>query len=132
MLACLRLLGVRVASSTDAAITTIDGCGGSLPAGPIDLPTRLAGTTSRFITAVAALGTGPYLIDGAAPLRARPMQPLHDALSALGATVVAGERAGHLPVTVSGPLKRVDHVEVRGDISRSTTSRFAATSAASS
>ena len=28
--------------------------------GPIALPTRLAGTTSRFVTALAALGAGPY------------------------------------------------------------------------
>ena len=48
--------------------------------GPLELPTRLAGTTSRFITALAALGAGPYVIDGEPPLRARPMAPLHDAL----------------------------------------------------
>jgi 3-phosphoshikimate 1-carboxyvinyltransferase len=117
MLACLQLLGVGVERSINGASTTIGGCGGDLPAGPIELSTRLAGTTSRFITAVAALGPGPYVIDGAASLRVRPMRPLHEALMALGATVVAGERSWHLPVTVSGPLKNVDHVEVRGDIS---------------
>ena len=68
--------------------TTLVGTGGQLPPGPLDLPTRLAGTTSRFVTALAALGEGPYVIDGDAPLRSRPMAPLHDALSALG-----GDRA---------------------------------------
>jgi 3-phosphoshikimate 1-carboxyvinyltransferase len=96
--------------------TTIHGTGGVLPPGPIELPTRLAGTTSRFVTALAALGAGPYVIDGAAPLRARPMAPLHDALVSLGATIQAGEW-GHLPVTVSGPLRMTPRVEVRGDIS---------------
>jgi 3-phosphoshikimate 1-carboxyvinyltransferase len=51
---------------------------------------RLAGTTSRFVTALAALGAGPYTIDGEPPLRSRPMGPLHEALTALGADVTAG------------------------------------------
>jgi len=45
------------------------------------------------------------------------MGPLHDALGALGASVVHGETAGHLPVTVSGPLQRADAVVMPGDVS---------------
>lgn len=119
MLTCLDVLGIGVERSTDTTATTtttVSGTGGVLPPGPRVLPTRLAGTTSRFITALAALGSGPYMIDGAPPLRARPMGPLHDALAALGATI-AGERRGHLPVTVSGPLRAGDRLQVRGDIS---------------
>ncbi len=86
-------------------------------AGSAQLSTRLAGTTSRFITAVAALGAGEYLIDGDPPLRARPMEPLHQALVALGATVRHEGQPGHLPVTVHGPLRGAGHIEVRGDIS---------------
>ncbi|MEO8264662.1 MAG: 3-phosphoshikimate 1-carboxyvinyltransferase [Ilumatobacteraceae bacterium] len=114
MLNCLELLGIGVERS--AGSTTVSGAGGMLPPGPRVLPTRLAGTTSRFVTALAALGPGPYVIDGAPPLRARPMAPLHDALAALGATI-AGERWGHLPVTVSGPLRANERLQVRGDIS---------------
>jgi 3-phosphoshikimate 1-carboxyvinyltransferase len=118
MLACLGLLGIGIVrGATAAAETHVEGTGGRLRRGPIELPTRLAGTTSRFITALAALGPGPYVIDGEPPLRARPMAPLHDALSILGATVDPGDRSGHLPVTVSGPLRTVDRLEVRGDIS---------------
>lgn len=119
MLTCLELLGVGVdrSVSLNGPTTIVHGTGGVLAPGPIDLPTRLAGTTSRFITALAALGPGPYRIDGAAPLRTRPMAPLHDALVALGATVQAAERVGHLPVTVRGPLRRASQVGVTGDIS---------------
>ena len=122
MLTCLELLGVgvgraeSVAESVDSP-TTVQGTGGVLAPGPIDLPTRLAGTTSRFITALAALGPGPYRVDGAPRLRARPMGPLHDALVALGATVEAGSGWGHLPVTVGGPLRGGGHIGVGGDIS---------------
>ena len=45
------------------------------------------------------------------------MGPLHDSLGALGATVTAGETAGHLPVTVAGPLRRADAVVMPGDVS---------------
>jgi 3-phosphoshikimate 1-carboxyvinyltransferase len=118
MLTCLELLGVGVGRvDSEADVVTIEGTGGTLPAGPIELPTRLAGTTSRFITALAALGPGPYTVDGHPPLRERPMGPLHDALAALGATLTAGERDGHLPVTVCGPLHAADHLNVSGDIS---------------
>jgi 3-phosphoshikimate 1-carboxyvinyltransferase len=113
MLTCLGLLGIGVGNGQPVMVT---GTGGELRPGRVELPTRLAGTTSRFITALAALGPGPYKIDGEPPLRARPMGPLHDALSALGATLT-GERVGHLPVTVAGPLRAVDRLEVRGDIS---------------
>jgi 3-phosphoshikimate 1-carboxyvinyltransferase len=118
MLTCLEVLGIGVSRGRHGtASTTVTGGGGSLRPGPLELPTRLAGTTSRFITALAALGPGPYMIDGAAPLRSRPMAPLHDALAELGATVRAGETWGHLPVTVSGPLSGADRLQVPGDIS---------------
>ena len=45
----------------------------------------LAGTSSRFLTAVAALFDTTTIIDGEAVLRSRPMADLHDALVSLGA-----------------------------------------------
>ena len=116
MLACLEQLGIAIGDGGNGT-AAVAGTGGALRSGPIDLPTRLAGTTSRFITAVAALGSGPYTVDGDPPLRTRPMAPLHDALLALGATIRPGERWGHLPVTISGPLRPNGRVEVPGDIS---------------
>ncbi len=118
MLNCLEILGIgidRADGPQDS--TTLTGSGGALRPGPVRLPTRLAGTTSRFITAVAALGSGEYVIDGDPPLRARPMAPLHEALAALGATLQPEGRPGHLPVTVHGPLRGAGHIDVRGDIS---------------
>ena len=81
------------------------------------LDAGLAGTTSRFVTAVAALANGPVTIDGAPPLRRRPMGPLHDALGRLGVAVRAGEREGGLPVTVTGPLTTGGELDIAGDVS---------------
>ncbi len=118
MVDCLNALGVPVGISTDEpSVAVVVGTGGALPVGPITLDTRLAGTTSRFVTALASLGPGPYLIDGAPPLRARPMGPLHDSLHALGARLEPGEEWGHLPVTVSGPVGGADAIVMPGDVS---------------
>jgi 3-phosphoshikimate 1-carboxyvinyltransferase len=111
---CLGLLGIAVELTPEGAV--VDGRGGTLLPGPLTLPARLAGTTSRFVTALAALGTGPYVVDGDPPLRTRPMGPLHDALVRLGASVRPLEAPGRLPVEIVGPATG-GRVAVRGDIS---------------
>jgi 3-phosphoshikimate 1-carboxyvinyltransferase len=68
---------------------------------------RLAGTTSRFVAAVAALRVGPTTVDGADRLRSRPARDLHDALAALGASV-RRPGPGDLPVTVQRGSLRLD------------------------
>lgn len=111
----LRAIGVEV--RVDGGVATVAGTGGALPAGTARIHARLAGTTSRFLTAVAALAPGPVTIDGDPPLRKRPMGPLHDALLALGAEVRRGEARGHLPVTVRGPLHDGGRLTMPGDVS---------------
>ncbi|MEQ1703731.1 MAG: 3-phosphoshikimate 1-carboxyvinyltransferase, partial [Ilumatobacteraceae bacterium] len=116
MLDCLRALGLDAERGGDEV--RIDGGLHRFKRGPVTLQARLAGTTSRFVTALAALGPGPYTIDGHAPLRARPMAPLHDALAAMGVDVNPLEGQGHLPVTVQGPVDiSLDEVSLRGDVS---------------
>jgi 3-phosphoshikimate 1-carboxyvinyltransferase len=119
MIGCLQQLGCGIGVRLDGGhrVADVMGTGAELVPGPMRLDAGLAGTTSRFVTALCALGHGEYTIDGAPPLRGRPMGPLHDALAALGATVVPGETAGHLPVTIAGPLRRADAVVMPGDVS---------------
>ena len=116
MLDCLRAFGLEAERAGDDVRVT--GGVALFKRGPITLPARLAGTTSRFVTALAALGPGPYTIDGLPPLRSRPMAPLHDALVSMGVHVRHGEIEGHLPVTVQGPVDvTLDEVSLRGDVS---------------
>lgn len=119
MITCLGRLGAGIGEREHEGhlVADVAGTGGELAPGPMVLDAGLAGTTSRFLTAVAALGTGEYTIDGLPPLRSRPMGALHDALAALGATVTHGEAPGHLPVTVAGPLRTADAVVMPGDVS---------------
>ena len=120
MLDCLAALGIGCAFA-DAAddVVAVDGTGGVFTDGPVTLHTRLAGTTSRFVTALAALGGSEVVVDGEAALRRRPMAPLHDALAALGAAVRPLGEPGHLPVGVCGPLRGAGAgaLPIRGDVS---------------
>ena len=114
MIDCLRALHLDVI--VEGTTATIVGSSGR-PNGGGELNARLAGTTSRFMTAVAALSTVPSLITGDAPLRQRPMKPLHDALVQLGAQVKSVDKEGHLPVWVSGDSIDGGTVSLPGDVS---------------
>lgn len=77
----------------------------------------LAGTSSRFLTAVAALFDTTSIIDGEEVLRSRPMADLHNALVSLGAEVSHLGEVGHLPVSVSrGSLSGGD-IRIAGNVS---------------
>lgn len=114
MIDCLRALHIDI--KVEDTTATITGSAGR-PHGGVELNARLAGTTSRFMTALAALSAVPSLITGDAPLRHRPMKPLHDALTQLGAHVKSVDQSGHLPVWVSGDALDGGTVSIPGDIS---------------
>ena len=77
----------------------------------------LAGTSSRFLTAVAALFESTTIIDGAAVLRSRPMADLHNALSSLGAEVSYLGEVGHLPVAISRGSLSGGEIHIAGNVS---------------
>lgn len=114
MLACLEALGVSCRGAAPAV--TVVGAGRPAPVPGVVAFAALAGTTSRFVTALAALADVPVVVNGHAPLRARPFGPLHDALTQLGVTVEPGGTPGGLPVTVTGP-PRGGAVSLPGDVS---------------
>ena len=117
----LRALGVevRVTSEVDGDDDDIQvvGCGGRPPATVAIADAHLSGTTSRFLLPVAALAAGTIRVDGALPLRARPMGPSIEALRALGVTVTEAGGPGHLPVDVSDGPVAGGEITVPGDAS---------------
>lgn len=105
MLSALGALGAAVTiDETDPTVARVDGIGGRIRGGteaaPLRLDALLSGTTSRFLLGVAALADGFITIDGAEPLRARPMRDGLDALTRIGAGVVAS--GDGLPATIRG------------------------------
>ena len=117
MIGGLGELGVPVRADWSNAVVDVGGVAGRPPADVAAVDARLSGTTSRFLLPVAALGRGTYRVDGAAPLRARPMGTMVGALRALGVTVTESGAPQRLPVDVSGGPVRGGEVELPGDVS---------------
>lgn len=61
-----------------------------------------AGTMYRFLVATLAVLPGEWLLDGTPRLRERPVGPLIDALTALGARIRCPRQAGYGPLEISG------------------------------
>ncbi len=80
-------VGVAVTAKDGGRTLVVDGCAGTprAAAGPLD--GRSAGTVARFLPPLLALGSGPYVLDGSAQMRARPLGAGVGALRALGVAV---------------------------------------------
>lgn len=118
MLDSLVRLGIDLEVDREAATVTVTGTSGAVPAGPVTLDARLSGTTARFLAPLLAAGAGPYVLDGAEQMRARPMADGLEPLRHLGASVESTAQPGHLPVTIAaGPATRVGEVRLRADVS---------------
>lgn len=100
MMEFLRGLDIEVTLDEPQRIATLHGCGGHIPASEADLFCGNAGTVVRFGTAMCCLGLGYYRIDGVERMRARPIQPLVDALRDLGAQIGYELKEGYPPLTI--------------------------------
>jgi 3-phosphoshikimate 1-carboxyvinyltransferase len=98
MMEALRLLGAEISSSGDDVI--FKGTGGNIktPDEPIFLGNN--GTALRFLTSLASLGNGRFVITGEKRLCERPVKPLLDALGTLGVTINTEEGRGFPPITI--------------------------------
>lgn len=95
----LRRLGIPV-EEPEPDTFVVEGAGGRIPAAEAELFVGNAGTAARFLTAALALGRGRYVLDGVPRMRRRPIQPLLDALDALGVRARSVEGTGCPPVLV--------------------------------
>ena len=83
----------------------------------VELDIGPAGTPARFLCALAAALPCRALLDGSPRMRERPMGPLVDALTALGASIEPLGRPGFLPLRIRGGTLRGGWVTIRGDVS---------------
>lgn len=77
---------------------------------------RNSGTTMRLLTGVAALLDSPTTLTGDSSLVRRPMGPLVDALTQLGASCKYIGQPGRPPLTIKGPITK-DEAAIKGDVS---------------
>jgi 3-phosphoshikimate 1-carboxyvinyltransferase len=113
----LRRLGIDVEEDAPGCRFTVHGQGGRIPAAAAELFVGNAGTAARFLTALVALGRGSYVLDGVERMRRRPIQPLLDALQALGVSAVSVRGTGCPPVRVEADGLAGGEVSMPGDTS---------------
>lgn len=93
-----------LAGESSAPLVRVEGQGGRIPAVQADLFVGNSGTSVRFLTALCALGTGPYTLDGVPRMRLRPQQDLLTALHALGVQADAINGDGYPPLRVQSRM----------------------------
>ena len=103
MIDAIRLLGATVETTSDQLI--VQGTAGKLTPADDIIDCGNSGQVLRFIAALAALSPHYTVFTGDHSIRHnRPMQPLLDALSKLGAFAVSTRGDGYAPIIVRGPL----------------------------
>ncbi len=115
MAAALNTLGIPVESDEAGERFAVQGGGGTFPAERADLFVGNAGTAMRFLCAALPLGCGVYRLDGVPRMRRRPIAPLLEALTALGADATSDEGTGCPPVTVRAAGLPGGRVAMAGD-----------------
>ncbi len=94
----LAAMGVLIDDNDDPWLVL--GTGGALEAPSSTIDVGASGTTARFLTAVATLVGGTVSLDGTERMRERPLRPLIDSLTTMGASL--GSPTGGLPAVVEG------------------------------
>lgn len=107
-------LGLFVHADRETGTVTVGGQGGIIPGSGVEVFVGNAGTAARFLPPVLALGEGPYLVDGVARMRERPVADLVEAMRSLGAEVRYTREEGRLPLGVSGGGIEGGEARVRG------------------
>jgi len=102
MAACLQQLGFRIISDEEGSRFEVEGAAGEVPSRQASLFVGNSGTTARFLAPLAALGHGLYEIDGNEAMRKRPIQPLLDAIAAVGGTATSLRGDGCPPIRIEG------------------------------
>lgn len=101
-LQCLQSLGYQVMMDENEKRVEIQGEGRRIPNQSGTINVGSAGTAARFLTALLALSDGTYTIQCSEQMKRRPMKPLFDALTEMGARFSYLENQGFLPVQVIG------------------------------
>lgn len=122
-LGSLKSLGFEVAIDEQAKEVAVTGLNGTLPVKSGEIYVGSAGTAARFLTAMLALAEGTFTINASNQMKKRPMKPLFDVLTEMGAKITYLENEGFLPIKIQGigPVSEADKMfHVKLDISKST------------
>lgn len=122
-LGSLKSLGFDVEIDEAAKVVSVTGLNGRIPVTEGEIYVGSAGTAARFLTAMLAMAEGSFVVNASEQMKKRPMKPLFDVLTDMGAEITCLENEGFLPVRVKGIGGRLPAHEmcrVKLDISKST------------
>ncbi|MFW6284169.1 MAG: 3-phosphoshikimate 1-carboxyvinyltransferase, partial [Desulfosalsimonas sp.] len=115
-LSALEQLGIKIEHQNDCIV--IHGRAGRFDPGPKSIYLGNSGTSMRLLTAVAALGQGPYLLSGTDRMHERPIGELLTALEKTGASAQSVYENNCPPVEIKGG-DRISAAGTQIDCSRS-------------
>ncbi len=98
----LKQLGFAIDADESAKQIQIVGQAGVIPNREAEIFCGNSGTTIRFLSALCALGSGTYTLDGVPRMRQRPIGPLVTMLRNLGVRVEFLVEDGYPPIRVAG------------------------------
>ena len=122
-LGSLKSLGFEVDINEKEKIVAVTGLNGKLPVKEGKIYVGSAGTAARFLTAMLGMAEGTFVIQASEQMKKRPMKPLFDVLSEMGAKITYLENEGFLPIQIKGigTSQVLDkECNVKLDISKST------------
>jgi 3-phosphoshikimate 1-carboxyvinyltransferase len=114
LMAAFAGLGFPTKADREIGTATVEGQRGIIPRSGVEVFVGNAGTAARFLPPVLALGEGPYLVDGVARMRERPVADLVEAMRGLGVGVGYAGKEGRFPIEVEGGGIMGGVVGVRG------------------
>lgn len=117
MMESLRRLGIRLGDVNESGELVVEGSDGTIPASSAELFLGNSGTSIRFLTALVALGSGRYRLDGIPRMRQRPIGDLIEALRQLDVDIRAENSDDCPPVVVKSSGLPGGDVRVKGDVS---------------
>ncbi len=116
-LRCIQELGFEAQADEETKTIRVKGLGGSIPKKNASVYVGSAGTAARFLAAFLGMSEGQWHMDSSEQMRRRPMKPLLDTLTELGAEIVYEGEEGHFPFLITGHGVRKQEISV--DIERS-------------
>ena len=94
----LMQMGVEIRKEPDSWL--VAGSGGKIKTPEEDIFLGNNGTATRFLTSVAALGEGEFIIDGEERMHQRPIGPLMEALEGWGVDITSIHETGCPPLSI--------------------------------
>ncbi|MGK7378111.1 3-phosphoshikimate 1-carboxyvinyltransferase [Planococcus sp. 1R117A] len=112
----LNKLGIETEIEGD--VVTVQGCDADWPNAQADLYIGAAGTTARFLPgALAVAKNGNWVVEASKRMSERPVEPLIQALTDLGANIDYLEQEGFFPIRITGEGLKGGAVSISGKLS---------------